>query len=98
MALITAGTNTTSALVGVRWPASIADVAAINALIRDDLTVGTPLASRSGIGGLVSEGKLFIPNRGSLVLYEGDVVAVDDTGGVVLITKRGDLGTDWVTA
>lgn len=99
MALVDVGTDATTTLTGVVWPASIADVAALNALILDDLTTGNPRASDSGIGGLIYEGKLFVPNRGSMVLYEGDVVAVDPaTGGVILITARAAAGGDWNVA
>ena len=59
MALVTVGTAADDTLSGVVWPASDADVAAINALIKDDLTVGTPRAATSGIGGLINEGLNF---------------------------------------
>ena len=99
MALGTAGTTAATTLTAITWPASIADVAALNALIKDDLTTGTPRASTSGIGGFVSEGKVFIPNRGSLRLYPGDVVAVDPaTGGVVVVTARAVAGVNWAFA
>lgn len=96
MALVTVGTAADDTLSGVVWPASDADVAAINALIKDDLTVGTPRAATSGIGGLINEGLLVIPNRGQVRLYPGDVVAVDATGGVILITAAAAAGGDWV--
>lgn len=99
MALVDVGTDATTTLTGVVWPASIADCAAINLLILDDLQVDHPVASISGVGGFVYEGKLFVPNRGSMVLYAGDVVAVDPaTGGVILITALAAAGGDWNVA
>lgn len=96
MALVDVGTDATTTLTGLVWPGSIADVAALSLLIKDDLTTGNPVAQISGIGGLVSEGKLFVPNRGSLVIYPGDVIAVDPaTGGVILITAAAITGGDW---
>jgi hypothetical protein len=52
MALGTAGTTAATTLTALTWPASIADVAALNQLIKDDLTTGHPKAHISGIGGL----------------------------------------------
>lgn len=99
MATVDVGTDATTTLTGVVWPASDADVATMNNLILDDLTTGTPRAATSGIGGLINEGKLVVPNRGSLLLYPGDVVAVDPaTGGVILITALAAAGGDWNVA
>ena len=96
MALRAIGTDLTTTLTGLVWPASIADVAAMNNLIKDDLTTGTPLAQISGIGGLANEGQLKVPNRGYLRIYPGDVIALDPaTGGVILITARSAAGTNW---
>lgn len=102
MALRTVGTAATTSLDGIVWsqdPAilSRADVAALIQLIKDDLTVGTPVAQVSGVGGLEqSAGKLWVPNRGSLIIYPGDVIAVDTTGGVIHITARAAAAADWV--
>lgn len=104
MALRTVGTAGTTSLDGVVWsqdPAvlSRADVAALIQLITDDLTTGHPVAQVSGVGGLEqSAGKLWVPNRGSLVIYPGDVLAVDNRGGVILITAYSAAGTDWVVS
>ncbi len=102
MALIAVGSATTTALDGVVWsqdPAILdpTDLAAFIELIKDDLTVGHPIAQRSGIGGVEqSAGKLWVPNRGSLIVYPGDVLGVDNRGGVILIPAYSAAGTDWV--
>lgn len=99
MALGTAGTTAATTLTALTWPATIADVAAMNQLIKDDLTTGTPKAHISGIGGLSDYGILSVPNRGELRIYPGDVVAIDpNTGGVVLVTALAIAGTDWAFA
>ena len=99
MALGTAGTTAATTLTALTWPASIADVAALNQLIKDDQRVGTPVAHISGVGGLSDYGILFVPNRGQLLIYPGDVVAIDpSTGGVVLVTSRAVAGPNWAFA
>ena len=61
------------------------------------MTTGHPVAQISGIGGLdQSMGKLIVPNRGGLLLYPGDVVAVDNRGGVIHVPAYTVAGTDWV--
>ncbi len=102
MALVAVGSATTTALDGVVWsqdPAILdpTDLAALIQLIKDDLTTGHPVAQVSGIGGIEqSAGKLWVPNRGSLIIYPGDVLAVDNRGGVILVTAYAAAGTDWV--
>jgi len=59
-----------------------ADLQTINYGILDDQNVARPHASVGGIGGFIREGFLFVPNRGQLKLYPGDVIALDDTSGV----------------
>jgi len=102
MSTRTLGTAGTTTLIAVAWsqnPATLlpADLATINGNIRDDQTVGRPVAAVSGIGGLVREGKLFVPNRGSLVLYPGDYVAYDTTTGwPILVSAIAAAGAAWV--
>ena len=89
MATVSVGTTTNSILTGVVWHSNIAqaDVRAINALILKDLETRRPVADLDGSGGFVREGVLYVPSRGPLQLYDGDVVAVDRSkGGVILIT------------
>jgi hypothetical protein len=98
MALITIGTAGTATLSGVVWHSNIAqaDARTINANILDDINVHHPRANLSGVGGFTREGVLYVPNRGPLQLYDGDVVAVDARGGVILITKYAAAGANWV--
>jgi len=104
MALKTVGTAGTTSLDGVVWsqdPAvlSRADVAALIQLNTGDQTTGHPIAQPCGIGGIEqSFGKLIVPNRGSLIIYPGDVLAVDNRGGVILVTAYSAAGTDWVVS
>lgn len=96
MALVTVGTDATTTLTGLVWPGSIADVAALSLLIKDDLTTGNPVAQISGVGGLNYEGILSVPNRGALKIYPGDVIAVDPvTGFPILISARAAANTNW---
>ena len=74
-----------------------ADVRTINNGILDDLSSRHPQAQLSGLGGFVREGILYVPNRGPLQLYPGDIVARDPaTGGVILVTARAAAGASWV--
>ena len=59
-----------------------ADLATINQDILDDVNVTHPPAHYSGCGGFVREGLLYVPNRGTLKVLPGDVVAVDTASGV----------------
>jgi hypothetical protein len=96
---ITVGTAATNTLIGAAWHSNMAqsDVRAIMNHILDDLNVHHPQAQIGGQGGFTREGLLYVPNRGPLQLYDGDVVAYDPaTGGVILITKRAAAGASWV--
>ena len=99
MATITIGTTAQTTLVGVVWNGTStaeADVATINQHILDDQGSVHPVASISGLGGFSLEGKLYVPNRGSLIVLPGDIVAYDGRGGVILVTKYSAAGTSWV--
>lgn len=112
MATRTCGTAGTTTLTAIPWPdltsiTAAADVAAINALILDDV----PLLYLSGNAGTSTNqnttqqgakqnlmptalglGQLFIPNRGILKVYPGDWIGVDGFGFPVLISGR-SIGT-----
>ena len=100
MAIQTLGTTSSTALdLAFRWrsvAASQADVLRINQAIRNDQNARFPLAQTDGSGGFVKEGILFVPNRGTLALFPGDVVALDTTSGqVILLTARGLAAGPW---
>lgn len=102
MATKTLGTAANNTLVAVAFsqdPSVLlpADLATINGHILDDLTTGNPVASVSGIGGLVRQGKLYVPNRGSLIIYPGDYIAYDTTTGwPILVSALAAAGASWV--
>jgi hypothetical protein len=74
-----------------------ADLATVNYAILDDQTTGTPHAVISGIGGLVREGILYVPNRGQLRLYPGDWIAYDPvTKFPILVSAAAAAGANWV--
>ena len=99
MALSLLGTNANNSLTALVWNSvavSQADVADINQAILDDRNPRHPLAQTSGTGGFVKEGLLYVPNRGTLQLFPGDVVALDATSGqVILLTAYGLSAGPW---
>lgn len=87
MATRTAGTNATTSLTAVVYSMSDvtllpADLATIAQSILDDINVAHPVV----LGSFTYAGRLWIPNRGSLIMNAGDVVAVDATGWPILIS------------
>lgn len=103
MTVGTAGTTAATTLAAITWSGDQAvllpaDLATANYAILDDQNVAHGHASVLGIGGVVREGKLFIPNRGSLLLLPGDVIAWDVTGWPVLVSARAIAGIDWAFA
>lgn len=102
MATLTLGTAANNTLTAVAFsldPAVLlnADLATINQGILDDQAASHPVAHYSGIGGFVREGKLFVPNRGSLVVLPGDFVAIDPaTGWPILVSAAAAAGASWV--
>jgi hypothetical protein len=101
MAVGTAGTTAATTLSAITWSGDQAvllpaDLATANYAILDDQNVAHGHAAVLGLGGVVREGKLIIPNRyGSLVMLPGDVVAWDVTGWPVLISARAIAGGGW---
>jgi hypothetical protein len=100
MALRTLGTNASNSLSALVWngmATPTADVAALNALILDDINSSHPVAQIGGVGGFVKEGFLYVPNRaGPLELRPGDIVATDGTSGqVILLTSYGLSAGPW---
>jgi hypothetical protein len=100
MAIQTLGTVAANSLgLALVWngvSVAAADVADINQAILDDQNPRFPVAQISGCGGFVKEGILYVPNRGSLTLFPGDVVALDATSGqVILLTAHGLAAGPW---
>ena len=97
---VTLGTNATTTLTAVKFlpgygsGVSTSDVAAICALIKDDLKVAHPLIPGSFD---MSVSRLYIPNRGVLKVLPGDYIGVDETGWPILVSKHGitDGSTSW---
>lgn len=101
MATKTVGTTGTTTLTGVVYSPSSqvllpADMKAMNNGILDDLNVAHPQASLIGTGGMSYEGVLHVPNRGSLKILPGDVIAIGTTGWPILISADAAAGSDWV--
>lgn len=64
-----------------------ADIATIQQLIKDDLNPAQPI--NTSMGGWSRQGQLYIPNRGWLKIFPGDIVGVDAaTGWPILISRR----------
>jgi len=63
-----------------------ADIATIQQLIKDDLNPAQPI--NYAMGGWSRQGMLYVPNRGWLKCYPGDIVAVDGTGWPILLSRR----------
>ncbi len=94
------GTNANNSLTAVVWTGvatPMADVRAINQLIRDDQQARHALAATSAaIDGFVREGVLYVPNRGALTLFPGDIVALDATSGQpILLSGYGRTAGPW---
>lgn len=88
MATQTLGTTTTIILTALRFAKSNlpADVATINANIKDDkIKVAGQHPILAGDSYSLS-GQLYIPNRGILNMLPGDVVAVDNNGWPILVS------------
>jgi hypothetical protein len=78
-----------------------ADFATINQLIKNDFAPSTAPVSPypPSMGGWTRDGKLFIPNRGWIKVYPGDVVAVDALGWPILISAQSAaVAASWVIA
>lgn len=94
MAISTLGTNANNSIpLAIRWTPGVsapggnggiaaADFAALNAAIKDDLNGTHPQIPFS----LDSSGRLFVPNRGSLMLLPGDWVGIDSRGWPILLS------------
>lgn len=105
----TLGTAATTTLTAVPFPnlnsaTPQSDIAAINALIKDDAPLLWPIGNAGTANGqnaqqiaaahptwpgaFIANGQLFVPNRGILKVLPGDWVGVDSFGWPVLISGQ----------
>jgi hypothetical protein len=96
MATLTLGTNATDSLTSVVYSMSDvtllpADLATIAQGILDDLNPSHPIVP----GSFTYAGRLWIPNRGNLIMNPGDVVAIDSTGWPILVSANAIANGPW---
>ncbi len=103
MALLTMGTTaqTTLSALKFQYTAASADMASLEALIKDDQNPGkgSPAPFWGSAFGAIGpgSGQLFIPNRGVLLVLPGDFIAVDtQTGFPYLISAAAGAAAGWV--
>lgn len=109
MAIGTAGTNATTSLTALFHPGSYispggtvqsfaevdADVATINQAMRDDLNPNLPSPFGASMQGYSRNGQLYVPNRGWLKVFPGDLVCVDANGWPILVSARSIVTGGW---
>lgn len=83
MALGTLGTNGTNTLTSFirSTNTSAADIAALSNSIKNDQINGRPIYP----GAYMTNGLLYVPNRGVLKVFRGDYIGVDATGWPILV-------------
>lgn len=96
MALNTIGTAANNQLAGFVVGTNdyvAGDPGALRVKIRDDLINGQPIFP----GAYEQRGMLWIPNRGHIRVFVGDIIAVDPTTGwPIVISKLAAAGASWV--
>lgn len=99
MALKTLGTAATTTLSAIQWNSvyNVSDLAALNALIKQQTSQGQKGSTTIFPAPTINQGGLFVPARGHWRLLEGDWLGVDPvTGDVILITAASAAGASWV--
>lgn len=94
MATLTLGTAATTTLTALKYINGMvpADLAALNAMIKNDIPAA-PIQANC----FQTNGTLFIPRRGLLQLVPGDIVAVDPvTGWPILLSGTAAGGANYV--
>ena len=101
MATVTLGTAATTTLTAIRWTGAnpAADVAAINLAFKyqqfTNPTISQSVTFRPRAA--IQQGMLWVPERGSLLLYPGDYIAADpNTGHFILINEATAGAASWV--
>lgn len=94
MATITLGTTAQTSLTALKAIASAAaaDVATIQQAILDDLNVKHPIWP----GAWSLNGRLYFPNRGSLLVLPGDYIGVDSQGWPILVSANSIANAAWI--
>jgi hypothetical protein len=109
MTIGTAGTVANNALTALFMPGSFtppaaaalaivqtdADMASMQQLMRDDFNLGQPSPPGGPMLGWSRAGQLYIPNRGWLKVFPGDMVAVDATGWPILVANHAAISGQW---
>lgn len=109
MTIGTAGTNATTSLTACFHPGSYispggvvqsfaeadSDIAGIANIIKDDLNPNIPLVGPGPMQGYSRAGQLFVPNRGWLKVFPGDLVCVDANGWPILVSARSIATGGW---
>ncbi|PWT78217.1 MAG: hypothetical protein C5B60_01515 [Chloroflexi bacterium] len=80
MALLTAGTSTTTVLRALQWNRNMnpTDLAALHALCTLSYTSANPAYNP---GMVFDRGMVYYPNRGALRLFDGDYIIADPVSG-----------------
>jgi len=99
VALKTLGTNATTSLTAYQQAPGISIGSGIGAQLKNsgknDLINGNPRIEiyPGKIDG--AESRLFVPNRGSILVLAGDWIVIDSTGWPILISKNGVANGAW---
>ena len=93
MATGTMGTSSTTSLTSlVNNKASLpTDTASIRAAIKDDLNIAHPVLP----GAYSHNCVLYIPNRGTLMVFPGDYIGVDANGWPILVSAYSIATGGW---
>lgn len=93
MATKALGTNATTSLTALVEGSgnSAADIASVALAIKDDRINGNPIWP----GAYSLNGRLYIPNRGSILILPGDYVGVDNVGWPILVSAYSIANGAW---
>jgi hypothetical protein len=94
MATSTFGTTANSSLTAMAASRAMpaADIAAIQAAIKDDLNPAHPVFP----GAWSPHNVLYVPNRGILQVLPGDWIGVDSQGWPILVSANSIANSTWV--
>lgn len=91
MAVTHGGTNANNSLSSLTFQKNdaLADIATIaQAILNDQLGLNNGTPAQIWPGAWSQSGTLFVPNRGVLKVFEGDVVMVDPTSGWPILVSK----------